>query len=107
MSIIDRYYPGNHKTEDFLTTYVFCFLKEKKPYDGDSFLAFVRDGLENSGPDLDAILKFLENGFDSNKFGFSSEKREQLFEILVIGKPLGKVIKQSSFWGFEYYGISI
>ena len=67
-------------------------LLAKNQRDCDSFLSLLRDGLENSGPDLDAVLKFLENSFDSNWFGSSPERRQQLFEVLIIGRPLGKML---------------
>lgn len=67
-------------------------LLEKKQKDAnDSFLSMIRDSLENSGTDLDAVLKFLENGFNLDRFESSPERWRQLFEVLIIGRPLGKV----------------
>ena len=72
--------------------YLFQFPTDIDPV--REFLSILLDGLENSGSDLDLVSKFLENSAQKlvfKRFG------SQLFEVLVIGKPLGNKVEHILF----------
>ena len=57
------------------------------PFSDDLFVQTVVDGIENCGPDLDVVAKFLQNVLskrDLQQFG------NVLCEIIIFGRPFGK-----------------
>jgi hypothetical protein len=74
---------------------ILLFPDEKEKYDPAGFRDAVLQGLNKAGTDLDAVSKFLDTAgskLDYRRYG------ETLFDILIAGGLLGKLLHLLMIW---------